>query len=122
MIYAKKKGVWIELTTLVIPDINDDEKGLREIARRIYDEVSPETPWHISRYFPHYKFSKPPTPISTLEKAYNIGKEVGLKFVYIGNVLGHKYENTFCPSCNEIYRVLATAIHPKCPTCNRVLR
>lgn len=99
---AKKKGAWVELTTLVIPDVNDDEKGLRRIARRIYDEVSPETPWHLSRYFPQYKFSKPPTPISTLEKAHRIGKEAGLKFVYIGNVLGHKYESTFCPSCNEM--------------------
>lgn len=122
---AKKKGAWVELTTLVIPDVNDDEAGLREIARRIYDEVSPETPWHISRYFPHYKFSKPPTPISTLEKAYRIGKEVGLKFVYIGNVLGHKYENTFCPSCCEmlidrrgftLYRNKVNQ-NKKCPNC-----
>lgn len=99
---AKKKGAWVELTTLVIPDVNDEEECLRGIARRIYDELSPETPWHISRYFPYYKFSKPPTPVSTLEKAHRIGKEVGLKFVYIGNVLGHKYESTFCPSCGEL--------------------
>jgi pyruvate formate lyase activating enzyme len=99
---AKKKGSWVELTTLIIPGLNDDEGCLRGIADRIYDEVGPETPWHVSRYFPYYKFSKPPTPLETLEKAYKIGREAGLKYIYIGNAPGHSSESTFCPSCGEL--------------------
>ena len=98
---AKKKGAWIELTTLIIPGINDDEKCLRMIAKRIHDEVGDDVPWHISRYYPCYKFTNPPTPVETLEKAFKIGKKEGLKFIYVGNVPGHK-ENTYCPSCDRL--------------------
>jgi pyruvate formate lyase activating enzyme len=102
---------------------------LREIARRIYDEVNPETPWHVSRYFPHYKFTRPPTSIHLLEKAYNIGKEAGLKFVYIGNVPGHKYENTYCPSCGELLierksfalRKYKITHNKRCPSCGNLI-
>ncbi len=101
-IQAKKKGAWIELTTLIIPSVNDDKECLRGIVKRIHDEVGDDTPWHISRYYPHYKFTAPPTPVETLEKAFKIGKEGGLKFIYVGNILGHKLENTYCPSCNKL--------------------
>jgi pyruvate formate lyase activating enzyme len=101
-IQARRKGAWVELTTLVIPGVNDDEGGLREIAQRIRRDIGPETPWHVSRYFPHYQFTTPQTPMSTLQKAYTIGKEEGLRFVYVGNVPGHPYEDTFCPSCGEL--------------------
>jgi len=100
-IEAKKKGAWVELTTLIIPTVNDDTKVLREIAKRIVDEMGPDTPWHISRYYPAYEFVQPPTPIQTLEKAFDIGKEEGLKYIYIGNVPGHA-ENTYCPACGEL--------------------
>ena len=100
-IEARKKGAWVELTTLVIPDVNDDEECLRGIAKRIHDEVGDDTPWHISAYYPCYKFTRPPTPVKTLEKAWDIGKGEGLKFVYTGNVPGHEHESTFCPGCNE---------------------
>lgn len=102
IIEIKKKGGWVELTTLVIPGVNDDEEFLRGIVKKICDEVGDDTPWHISRYYPHYKFTSPPTPVETLERAFNIGKRSGLKFIYVGNVLGHKLENTYCPGCKKL--------------------
>jgi len=100
-IEARKKGAWVELTTLVIPGVNDDDECLRGIARRIHDEVGDDTPWHVSRYYPCYKMNNPPTPVKTLEKAYKIGKNEGLKYIYVGNVPGH-LENTYCPSCGKL--------------------
>lgn len=98
---AKKKGAWVELTTLVIPGVNDDEECLRSIAKRIHDELGDDTPWHVSRYYPCYKFTRPPTPVKTLERAFEIGREEGLKFIYIGNVPGQR-ENTHCPTCGKL--------------------
>ncbi len=99
---AKEMGAHVELTTLVIPGVNDSEEVLREIAKRIARELGEDTPWHVTRYYPCYKFNAPPTPVSTLERAREIGVEEGLRFVYIGNVPGHKWENTYCPSCGEL--------------------
>ena len=82
---AHKKGIWIEITTLIIPGLNDSEKELEQIAKFISD-IDKNIPWHISRFFPHYKMTdKPVTPIQTLEKAEKIGKKY-LKYVYLGNV------------------------------------
>lgn len=101
-IQAKKLGLWVELTTLVIPGFNDSEDSLRSIARRIVKDLGKDTPWHVSRFYPSYKFEHVPiTPSETLEKVFKIGKEEGLNFVYVGNILGHKSESTFCPRCNE---------------------
>ena len=103
---AKERGVWVELTTLVIPGVNDIGDGLSRIARRIKRELGDATPWHLSGYYPAYKFRDksyvPPTPLSSLEKARGIGMAEGLKYVYIGNVPGHPYENTCCPNCNQL--------------------
>ena len=102
---SKGRGVWVELTTLVIPGVNDTEEGLRRIAGRIKGELGGNTPWHLSGYYPAYKFRNefyvPATPVSTLEKARDIGRDEGLKYVYAGNIPGHPYENTFCPRCNR---------------------
>jgi pyruvate formate lyase activating enzyme len=100
-IEAKRRGAWVELTTLVIPGVNDDEECLRSIARRIHDELGDDTPWHVSRYYPCYKFTTPSTPVKTLKRAFEIGREEGLKFIYIGNVPGHR-ENTYCPTCGKL--------------------
>jgi pyruvate formate lyase activating enzyme len=102
IIEVKGGKSWVELTTLVIPGVNDSKECLRQIAKRIHDDVGDDTPWHISRYYPCYKFTKPPTPVKTMEKAFKIGKEEELKFIYVGNVLGHKLENTYCPSCKKL--------------------
>jgi len=102
---AKGCGVWVELTTLVIPGVNDAEEGLSRIARRIKGELGDDIPWHLTGYYPAYKFRSesyvPPTPVDTLEKVRDIGKAEGLKYVYAGNVPGHPYENTYCPSCKQ---------------------
>jgi pyruvate formate lyase activating enzyme len=97
-----KHGVWVEITTLVVPNQNDSEEELREIARYIAS-LSKDIPWHISRFYPDFKMTdRPPTPIATLRRAYEIGKEEGLKFVYLGNVPGDPTENTYCPNCGKI--------------------
>ncbi|MFN4197185.1 MAG: AmmeMemoRadiSam system radical SAM enzyme [Caldimicrobium sp.] len=103
LVYLKKVGIWVEITTLLIPQENDDEKELRALVRFIRDELGPDTPWHISRFFPRYQMlNKPSTPTETLEKAYVIGKEEGLQFIYVGNVPGNDKENTYCPKCGAL--------------------
>ncbi len=95
-------GIWIEVTTLIIPGENDSDEELHDIASFIYS-ISPEIPWHISRYYPRYKYDQaPPTPINTIEKAREIGLSEGLHFVYSGNVMGHDGENTYCPNCKKL--------------------
>jgi len=101
---AKKKwGMHVEIITLVIPTMNDDETQLKGIAEWIRDKLGKETPWHVTRFMPYLEYSHlPPTPIETLEKAQKIGFDAGLQFVYIGNVPGHKGENTYCPNCKNL--------------------
>jgi pyruvate formate lyase activating enzyme len=99
---AQELGVWIELTTPVIPGVNDDGETLEGIARRIVAELGPDTPWHLSRYHPAYRFAAPPTPTTALERAREIGREAGLHYVYLGNMPGHPGEHTFCPNCGTI--------------------
>jgi len=92
-------GVWIEVTTLLIPGENDSAAELKDIAAFIRS-VSEDIPWHISRYYPRYHYDKaPPTPADALEQARAIGLAEGLKFVYTGNVPGQAGEHTYCPRC-----------------------
>ncbi len=95
-------GVHVEITTLVIPGVNDSPEDLRLLATRIVEELGPTTPWHVTRYFPAYRFRAPPTPISTLEMAKDVGEAAGLRFVYVGNVPGHAGQNTYCPACRAL--------------------
>ena len=103
-IRAKVKwNMHVEVVTNIIPTMNDDDQQLEGIAHWIRDELGELTPWHVTRFYPHHHLMHlPPTPISTLEHAYNIGQKAGLKFVYAGNVPGHKSENTFCYSCGKL--------------------
>lgn len=98
-----RRGKWIELTTLLVPRYLD-ENQIRKIAEWIGKELAPWAPWHLSRFFPYYKATAlPPTPVEDLEKAYRIGKETGLEYVYVGNLFGNEHESTFCPGCgNEV--------------------
>ncbi len=99
----KKSTIHIEITDLVVPNVGDNLEYARKLARFVYDELSPETPIHFLRFHPDYKMMDlPPTPIESLEKHYEVAKEVGLRYVYIGNVPGHRYEHTYCPECNNI--------------------
>lgn len=98
----KELGVWVEVTTLIIPDYNDSEGQLRDMAEFI-KSVDPSIPWHVSQFYPTYKLTdKPRTPLNTLKKAREIGFKTGLKYVYEGNVPGKGGENTYCPKCKEL--------------------
>lgn len=98
----KKRGVHLEITTLVIPTVNDDLTVLAGISKRILDELGETVPWHLTRYFPAYEFSAPATPVSFLEDAHAVALEMGLSFVYLGNIAGHRHENTYCPHCGGL--------------------
>jgi len=97
-----QRGVWVEVTTLLIPGLNDSDDDLRRIAQFVH-EVGPDIPWHISRFTPRYKMrDKPTTSIERIHRAAEIGREQGLRYVYVGNVPGDLHENTLCPSCGEV--------------------
>ena len=98
----KELGVWVEVTTLIIPDYNDSDKDLREIAEFLVS-VDPSIPWHVTQFYPTYRLiDKPRTSVATLRRAREIGFETGLKYVYEGNVPGEGGENTYCPNCREL--------------------
>ena len=103
---ARERGLHVEITTLVIPGVNDGQTCLRSIAARIREELGEETPWHLSQYLPAYHFRDrmyvPPTPVETLEAARSLALAEGLRYVYIGNIPGHPHENTYCPGCGEL--------------------
>ncbi|MEM1537978.1 MAG: AmmeMemoRadiSam system radical SAM enzyme [Candidatus Nezhaarchaeales archaeon] len=123
---AKKLGLHVEIVNLVISGVNDDEYHLNLLIERHLKEVGPETPLHFTRYYPAYKFTAPPTKVETLEKAYSMAKKAGVLYPYIGNVAGHPYENTYCPSCRQLlverygYLVVKYLItkDKRCPNCN----
>ena len=93
----------VEVITNIIPTMNDDDQQLEAIANWIYRELGELTPWHVTRFYPLYHMADlPPTPVSTLEHATDIGKKAGLKFVYVGNVPGHRSENTVCNACGNL--------------------
>ena len=98
----KEKGIWVEITTLLIPSLNDSDEELKDIAQFIAD-LGIETPWHISRFHPQYKMMDiPVTPLNSLHRAVAIGKNAGLKYVYSGNVPGDQGENTHCFNCGKL--------------------
>ena len=98
----KELGIWVEVTTLLIPGLNDGEEELRELAGFIRS-LGAETPWHISRFHPRYRMTeKPPTPAASIHRAIRIGKSVGLKYVYSGNIPGDSGENTSCARCGHL--------------------
>lgn len=97
----KELGVWVEVTTLVIPGWNDSDKELQDIARFI-KSVDPEMPWHVTRFHPTFKMTdRNATPAAALQRARQIGLSEGLKYVFVGNIPGDGGENTVCPKCNE---------------------
>lgn len=124
----KEKGIWVEITTLLIPTLNDDEEELKDIAQFI-SALGRETPWHISRFHPQFKMRDlPPTSISSLHKAVEIGREAGLKYVYSGNVPGDNGENTYCFNCKQLlierfgFKIMSTDLKGnKCANCGTVL-
>jgi len=118
---AKRLGMHVEVVNLVIPGVNDEDECLREIAQRHLKELGPDSPLHFTQFYPTYRMlNRPGTPIKILEKAYTIARGEGVNYVYVGNVPGHKFENTYCPNCKEFgFEVVKYVIteDKKCPRC-----
>jgi pyruvate formate lyase activating enzyme len=99
----KALGVFVEVTTLIVPGLNDEPSELKDLATFLAKDLGAETPWHISRFHPTYKLTdRPSTPVKTLTMAREIGFNAGLRYVYTGNVPGDAGENTFCYRCGEL--------------------
>ncbi|GAB4269523.1 MAG: AmmeMemoRadiSam system radical SAM enzyme [Deferrisomatales bacterium] len=126
---AKERGLHVEVVTNVIPGINDSEGELGEIARWIREALGPATPWHVTRYYPHCELQDvPPTPVACLERAREIGRQTGLWYVYLGNVPGHRWENTYCHGCGallierRVFDVLQNrVVAGACPACGTAI-
>ena len=124
----RRAGIWLELTTLIIPGHNDDEGQVRALVGWIVDTLGPETPWHVSRFFPAHRMrDTPPTPLSTLRRVADLGREAGLVHVYVGNAPELGLEDTRCAGCAATlversgYRVRSHLVHGACPACGRAL-
>lgn len=121
----KRHGIWVEVTTLIIPGLNDAPDELTRLARFIADDLGTETPWHVSRFHPTYRLTdRHPTPVETLVRARDIGIAAGLKYVYTGNIPGHGGEDTLCPGCGDTviarqgFRITANRLHQgRCRQC-----
>ncbi len=99
----RASDVWLEIVVLLIPTLNDSESEIRDLARWVKEHLGTEVPLHFTRFHPTYRLTNlPPTPVATLERAWAIARDVGLDFVYLGNVPGHPAENTVCPGCGEV--------------------
>jgi len=120
----KEMGIWLEVTTLLIPGLNDSLEELRDLARFLAN-IDPGIPWHISRFHPTYRLtSTPSTPVETIRQARDLGYETGLQYVYTGNIPGDEGENTFCHSCREplidrigFHVTQSRIIKNRCPQC-----
>ncbi|MBF0618761.1 MAG: AmmeMemoRadiSam system radical SAM enzyme [Candidatus Omnitrophica bacterium] len=99
----RNKGLWLEVTNLIVPTWNDTDNDIRTLCRWVKDHLGKDTPLHFSRFWPMHKLlNLPPTPESTITRAWDIGKAEGLSFVYVGNLPDHPGNNTFCPTCQKI--------------------
>lgn len=129
LVRMKKLGILVEVTTLLIPDLNTDLAELQDLAEFIAGDLGPDTPWHISRFHPTYRLTnKPPTPVDTLMAARQIGLKAGLKYVYTGNVPGQPGEQTLCDQCGKVlidrwgFTVQKNQIsNNRCPFCNAIV-
>lgn len=122
-------GVWTEVTTLVVPEMNDSAEELKQIASFLAS-VSPDVPWHVSRFFPRNQWTDgAPTPDESLRRAVDVGRKAGLRYVYAGNVPGDPTESTFCPGCGKKvierfgFNVSRINLGPagRCPSCNTLV-
>ncbi|MCX8189305.1 MAG: AmmeMemoRadiSam system radical SAM enzyme [Nitrososphaeria archaeon] len=102
LLVLKENNIHIEITDLIIPKVGDDIEAAKRLCRWILDNLGEDTPIHFLRFHPDYKMlNLPSTPLATLEAHYKVAKDLGLKYVYLGNVPGHPYESTYCPSCGR---------------------
>lgn len=125
LVTYRELGIWLEITTLVIPGLNDSDKELQGIADFIVSNLGKDTPWHVSRFYPTYRLTdRPPTPVATLRRAREIGLAAGLNYVYEGNVPGSGGESSYCPACSALligrsgYRIETDRlVNGACPDC-----
>jgi len=125
----KSLGIHLEITTLLIPGLNDEAAELEGLAAFIANELGKDTPWHISRFHPTYKMTnRPRTPVETIQKAREVGIKAGLRYVYTGNLPGDAGENTYCYNCGEIlierygFHIAKNRIqNSRCSFCNTVI-
>jgi len=125
----KTLGIFVEVTTLIIPGLNDDPQELKDLARFIAVDLGDDTPWHVSRFHPTYRLmDRPPTPVNTLLRTRDIGMAAGLKYVYTGNIPGQDGEDTLCYGCGEIviarrgFTVMKNRIKNNgCPACGALI-
>jgi len=126
---ARKAGIHVEVVTNMIPRVNDREEEIRGIATWIRKALGPDTPWHLTRFYPHLQLSHlPPTPLSKMERAWSLAKAEGLLYPYLGNVPGHRAENTYCHSCGRLLvqrqalQVVQNLIrYGRCPCCQTLI-
>ncbi len=103
LVIAKEENVWLEVTNLIIPTLNDDPAMMREMAGWMVANLGADTPLHLSRFTPRYKLENlPPTPEETLRRMGEVAREQGLHYVYLGNILDAAGQSTHCPHCNEL--------------------
>jgi pyruvate formate lyase activating enzyme len=124
---AKRLGIHVEVVNLIVTNVNDNEECLGWIIERHLRESGADTPLHFIRYYPAYKLHNPPPKVETLERAYEMAVEAGIHYPYLGNVRGHRYENTYCPNCGESlirrrgYTIIEYNVSPekRCPRCSQ---
>ncbi|MDP8256554.1 MAG: AmmeMemoRadiSam system radical SAM enzyme [Candidatus Alcyoniella australis] len=129
LVTLKSAGVWLEITNLVIPTLNDDEAQVRQMCRWIVRELGRDTPLHFSRFFPRYKMRDlPRTPAATLQRLRSLAQSEGLDYVYVGNLGNPQFETTYCPSCGAAaivrrgYSIVQYDLHNSaCAACGRRL-
>ena len=132
-IVAKKLGIHVEITNLIIPSYNDNMEDIRYIIEFVKDKLGKETPLHFTRFYPDYKLTDvPPTSVETLVEARELALEEGLKYVYVGNIPAHGGENTYCPNCGALlidrtgFSIITNNLDislgtPKCPECGEII-
>ncbi|OGC89598.1 MAG: AmmeMemoRadiSam system radical SAM enzyme [candidate division Zixibacteria bacterium RBG_16_53_22] len=102
LVLLKNSGIWFEIVYLMLPTLNDDPGKISKLCSWIIDELGPDIPIHFTRFHPEYLLKNlPSTPIASLEQACQIARKTGLNYPYVGNVYGHKWENTYCPGCQS---------------------
>ena len=132
LVRLREQGVWLEVTTLLIPGMNDSDLELNQIAGFLAADLGSSVPWHVSAYNPRYKYVEkgpPATPLSSLERALEAGERAGLKYVYAGNVPGHDSESTYCPGCGQVlvkrrlFSIMENSLKDRaCPHCGAEIK
>lgn len=125
----KQCGVFIEITNLLIPTLNDSDDEIKKLCSWVVEQLGEQTPIHFSRFFPQYKLQHlPPTPVETIQRARSIAVDAGLQFVYVGNMAGRGGESTFCPGCGSLiiersgYQIHQNRLKDGgCPDCSQVI-